>query len=204
MVSVARVLVVSCVLAGCGPRVAETLDEGTTGELTTGELTTGELTSSSTYASSESADTSSEGSSEESSTGDMWIAPSEHAVAFGGCSEGFATLFIEAYLIDDPFGPDFEPPPDSCVAPGDIELDEVLLVYLSQWDGLPGTFEVQPSGPTFASHADEPLSGLATLEVWAPYHSTVLHLNVSGSSGHFVGSLQIEPCGAVDDAPCDE
>jgi hypothetical protein len=82
-------------------------------------------------------------------------------------------------------------------------VNAYLLVFLSRWDGLPGTFEVQSTGPTFAGHAGEPLSGLATLEVWAPYHPTVLHLNVSGSTGHFVGSLQIAPCGAVVDAPCD-
>jgi hypothetical protein len=117
------VLLVSSVLAGCGPRVAETLDEGTTGELTTGELTT-----SSTDTSSDGAETSSEGSSAESSTGDMWIVSPEHVVAFGECSEDHATLFVEAYIIDHPFGPDFEPTPDNCLAPADIALDEVLLV----------------------------------------------------------------------------
>jgi hypothetical protein len=109
------------------------------------------------------------------------------------CDEGRVPpgphLWMEVYL-DDPEASDCLP------APG-VSLDEILLVWISQWDGQSGTFtfgDEHPHRASLGGTGDEYAEGTVSVVVDAPYALVSAHLDLHTSTHSVVGDLDFTLC----------
>jgi hypothetical protein len=196
-VSAARGVCISLALLGCGP----TLDVGEAGGETTDAPVPAGTTDQPDQPDEPDASTTHMPPSDSSTTDDPTVddplVPPEHLSAEGSCQDdGLIFLYFEAFLdLDDSWE-------SQCVPPATITPDQILTIALRDWNGYPAVVEVHPQGQAVASWGDETLEGEITLEVWAPYHPSVLRVNLEASTRTFEGTLDLVLCTYPPDVPC--
>jgi hypothetical protein len=117
------------------------------------------------------------------------------------CSDGQGQsgphLWMEAWL-DGPATPD-------CSAPAEVSFD-VVLVWISQWDGESGTFILSDEHPHRAvlDVSDDYAEGTVSVHVDAPYALVSAHLDLHTSTRSVVGDLDFSLCPPrlLDNPPC--
>jgi hypothetical protein len=183
--------------AGCGPAVDSPSDEGgsTSPNATTdtGEPATADASASSDGASS-AASLTSEDTADASSSGDVGeLLPPDAVSSTITCDGEDANLYVEALL---------EHVYSGCAPPVEVDADGYLFLYFTPWNGLPGAFDVGPKSTVQASVGTEPLTGTLEVEIWAPFHPSIVTVDLVGPGIELRGTLDLQGCFTDNETPC--
>jgi hypothetical protein len=183
--------------AGCGPVVDPPSDEGggtsPNGTTDTGEPATADASATSGSGST-AASLTSEDTADASSSGDVGeLLPREAVSSTITCDGADANLYVEVLL---------EHVYSDCAPPAEVDSDGYLFLYVTPWHGGPSVFEVGPESAVQASVGTESLTGTLELQIWAPFHPTIVTVDLVGPGIELRGTLDLQGCFTDNETPC--
>ena len=187
-----RRALVATILAvtACGPQTEVPTDGGSTSssddQSSSGEPTTTATTGAASTGEPTTATEASTAGSSDDTAGDLLV-PSDWVITSVSCmDDGTVSFLIEAFLVPRQV--------EDCAPFPAAGIDGLLLIGMSGWDGMGGTFEVGMGQPALASYGLEEATGTITLEVSEPTYPSFITIHLTSGAMSFQGDLDLAPC----------